>query len=373
MSLSIRALNNDTSFLLTFSPPGVVTSGSFPGSFTILIDPWLSGSAQIFSSKFSLSKHTHNPCVSSLTELPEPDLILISQDKPDHCHQETLTQLHPHTESTILGTAAAARKIRSWSHFSFATVLAMRKYDPRNPTTIYRILIPPISPSGSSGEVTITYMAAKHDITRLHNAIGITYRPPTTVLSNTYASSSYLNLVPLTPPDSPSSIISRPLQSPSTPLSTATTIVPSPFPVAPRERTLSVLYSPHGIPYAQLAPWASSHLVSASALPLTALIHAFDSVDNPWYLGGNITVGCPGGVEIAEKLMPRVWISAHDEEKEVSGVSVKRIRTRKFGVDEVTALIGKREEEGYEKDGLGTEVVCLGSGGVWGFGGNSKV
>ena len=73
------------------------------------------------------------------------------------------------------------------------------------------------------------------------------------------------------------------------------TIVPSPY--NDREKTLSVIYSPHGVSYDVIRPYASSYLVSESALPLTALLHSFDCVENPWWLGGNISAGSPGGTD----------------------------------------------------------------------------
>lgn len=120
------------------------------------------------------------------------------------------------------------------------------------------------------------------------------------------------------------------------------------------EKTISLIYSPHGVPYSLLRPYASSHLVNAAALPLTALLHSFDRVENPWWLGGNVNAGLPGGVEIAKNLMAKCWISAHDEDKENTGLSVKRVVTRKFTAAEVRAMI--------TKDKGGTGVVVLDCG-----------
>ena len=78
-----------------------------------------------------------------------------------------------------------------------------------------------------------------------------------------------------------------------------------------------------------------------AALPLTALLHSFDRVQNPWWLGGNISAGLPGGLEIARNLLARAWISAHDEDKKNSGISVSNVKTRKYSVDEVRAMVAK--------------------------------
>jgi hypothetical protein len=352
MSLTVKALNGDTSFLLTFSPPIAPLSspGLFPGSFTLLIDPFLCGSAKILSSKFSLSKHKTRPCIASLQELDqEPDILLISQDKPDHCHEETLRQLPSNCQSTILASPAAARKIRGWQHFAPSQVLSLDRYSEADLSSIFRMTLPPFSPTGAPGEVTVAFLPARRDISGLHNAVGITYRPPCSVLSASLG--SYMDLPP-TPPASP--------RSPRTISSTPRTIVPSPH--NDREKTLSVLYSPHGVSYDIIRPYASSHLVSESALPLSLLMHSFDRVTNPIYLGGNIAAGSPGGVEIARNLLAKAWISAHDADKINKGVSVKQIRMRKFGLDEIKRMLIGGDEASETGVSIQTKLVSLAAG-----------
>jgi hypothetical protein len=137
------------------------------------------------------------------------------------------------------------------------------------------------------------------------------------------------------------------------------TIVPSPY--NDREKTLSVIYSPHGVSFETIRPYATSHLVSESALPLTALLHSFDCVENPWWLGGNISTGSPGGLEIAQSLYARAWISAHDADKDNRGWAVKQTRIGQFAVDEVKRML----EQGHENKRLKatrTDVVSLEAG-----------
>ncbi|KAF2266207.1 hypothetical protein CC78DRAFT_161669 [Lojkania enalia] len=352
MSLTVKSLNGDTAFLLTFSPPAAPLSspGLFPGSFTVLIDPWLVGPATILSSIFSISEQKATPCISSLTDLEqEPDLILISQDKPDHCHEETLRQLPRDCQSTILATPPAARKIRSWAHFRPELVQALPKYVEGDNRSIYRLVLPPFSPRGSCGEVTVTWLPAKRDVSGLHHAIGITYRPPCSVLSANLG--HYLDL-PLSPPASPG--------SPKTIASSPRTIVPSPY--NDREKTMSVIYSPHGVPYDIIRPYASSHLVTEAALPLSALIHSFDRVENPWYLGGNISAGSPGGLQIARSLLAQSWISAHDADKNNRGWSVKQIRIGKYSLDEIKRMLLEGREGQKYKAVSQAEVISLASG-----------
>ena len=63
----------------------------------------------------------------------------------------------------------------------------------------------------------------------------------------------------------------------------------------------------------------------------------------------------PGGLAIAQNLLAKCWISAHDEEKESSGVSIKKIVTSKYTVEEVQALA----EEGRKGGKAGVDVRNL--------------
>lgn len=63
----------------------------------------------------------------------------------------------------------------------------------------------------------------------------------------------------------------------------------------------------------------------------------------------------PGGVEIAKKLMVKCWVGAHDEVKDNSGVSVMRVRTRRFEKVEVEEVVGSGTK--VEKLGVGAQVV----------------
>ena len=399
MSLTIKHLNGDTTFLLTFAPKTSTPISSHhrqpPGTFTILIDPWLNGPSSMWHPKFLLSKHTVESCISDLSQIPEPNVVLVSQDKPDHCHEATLRQLDPLSKSiTVLAQPAAAKKIQAMKHFDPSRVFALLTYSDRKPDSVIRFYIPPTSPDGLPGEASIAFIPAKMDVSGLHNAIGITYRPPSApvpppnlfslptpppnpMFELPHHASSPASNIPLTPPDSPlrrTSMLSSStatVSNASSQLSSATAATsitppthtansPSISSVASftsrlmPEKALSLIYSPHGVSYGLIRPYASSHLVTSAALPLTALLHSFDRIQNPWWLGGNVNAGLPGGVEIAQNLMARCWISAHDEEKENSGVAVKRVTAKKYNAGQVRDWIARSQS--------GTDVVVLDCG-----------
>ena len=404
MSVGIRQLNGDTTFLITFSPtedrppspPGIYQA---PGTFSILVDPWLSGPSSMWHPKWLLSKHTVPSCITNLSHIPEPNIVIVSQDKPDHCHEPTLRQLDPSSRlTTILAEPAAAKRIRAMKHFDPSRVHALPIFSDKKPNTIIKFRIPGATPGAIAGEATIALIPAKLDVSGLHNAIGITYRPPSSQHQQTIfkpsgvrhsKSAAHLyqcleqQAFPVTPPDSPLlrtttistnntiSVASTP-QSNSTfshassalSISSASSIGSNPTrPTTSRsitrpiqEKTLSIIYSPHGVNYSLIRTYASSHLVSYAALPLTALIHSFDRVQNPWWMGGNVSAGLPGGVEISRNLMAKYWIKAHDEDKENSGLAVKKVMTRKYTIGEVKEMLS----EGSGR--CGTSVVALNVG-----------
>lgn len=78
-------------------------------------------------------------------------------------------------------------------------------------------------------------------------------------------------------------------------------------------------------------------------------------MQNPWWLGGNINAGLPGGVEIAKSLMAKCWVGAHDEDKDNSGFSVIRAAIRKYTRTEVREMVGKETQ--VEELGVGEELV----------------
>ena len=294
MPLTIKSLNGDTSFLLTFTPPSTPSPPSRRRNtnltpLTVVIDPWLTGAAQIVHPKVSTSRHTKTPCITSLAELPAaPDVVIISQSKPDHCNEETLKTLPKHYNGVILAPKKAARLIRSWEWFEDTVVQEL----PRSNLSLHRLHLK------GKAELTVANIVQVCDITRLHNAVGITYRP------DTKDKDKYTNNV------------------------------------------LSVLYSPHGISKQRANAYAQSHLIPEHGAPLTALIHSFDSIHSPY---GLITNGLPGGWPIAKALQPRVWVGAHDEEKDTSGVGVKGLWKRKFDVDKVREFVSEEERAAAKK------------------------
>ena len=407
MSLTVEKLNDDTTFLLAFAPSFAPIKKSkarrFPGAFTILIDPWLAGRSSILHPSFQVSQHTSACAIDSLAELDHrPDLIIISQDKPDHCHKETLCSLPRDTHTRILATPAAAKKIHSWNYFDSSIIQIMKPYHSAKPDTIIRISLPAYTSTSAKGEITIANIPTKRDVTSVHNAIGITYRPPGSLLTTVFEGEP-IDLLDMMSPAS--KILPKKLHKSKSaikvveafhpamrPRAAAATIVrtntPRPIYLDPlgktlpsaeteeqphktrprastapttttttKEPALSVLYTPHGLTPATLKPYLTNHLLPiTSPLPLTALFHSLNTEQNPWFMGGKVSNGAPGGVLLAKLLKARYWVGAHDENKNLKGLATVWIKGRVYGVKEVEALL-----EGVGQGG--TSVRRLGVGG----------
>lgn len=416
MALTVKQLNSDASFLLSFEPllPEAAQDSVSPRPFTILLDPWLTGPSEIFHRSLSVTTQKQAPCIASLLELPEPDIVIISQHKSDHCNEATLRQLPGrNTKTLILAEPASAKLIRSWKHFDNSKIRTIPRWqDPRltGRQAVLRIPVPAVAPGGHRGEVTVAFIPQKHDIAGLHAAIGITYRPPSThnlaiharpsshvvtppttpgLLKTAFhdlrGSLSPTNpfLMPPSPPASSHSLRSYRSASSISPSATSThapsdSSLPRSRPISALYSTqvlefspvtttrqsvtripsttshchpVSVIFSPHGISYSELEPYATSHLVAEAALPLTALLHCMHSVDNPWWLGGNINTGTPGGAVIAAKLGARVWVGAHDGDKDIRGLVTGKLKTRKFGRGEMRQVVAKASWSGNSQHG----------------------
>jgi hypothetical protein len=81
-------------------------------------------------------------CNTDNLEIADTDLIIISLNKPDHCHQETPRQLRPEQKTIIPAELEAAKVIKKWNPFDPARVFCMPKCDPQK-FLLLRFFIPP--------------------------------------------------------------------------------------------------------------------------------------------------------------------------------------------------------------------------------------
>jgi hypothetical protein len=265
MSVTVKHLNADSTFLLIFSPeanprPSDLTSTG--GAFLVLIDPWLNGPSIVTAPWFARTDRRIPSAIQHLSEIEEPDVVVVSQKKPDHCHKETLLQLHPEGKTVIAAEPGAAKTIKSWNHFDPAKVHGLLKYDSKHRFgRSLRLPIPALSVHGHPGELNISFIPAKNYVTGLHNAFGITYQPPTR--TKTVAAIATVDLpkstkyfhMPLTPMTLP----------PLSPTQSMSPLSPRPmsFDLPSRDNDPTGEEAEHQVK-AQRAPWSRASKISSS-------------------------------------------------------------------------------------------------------------
>lgn len=146
----LHHLNADTSWLLQIPRPAILSKHTGRQWFNILIDPWLHGSQSDIAGWFSRQWHAEVPRVSSIAKVEElareievvsrelrlgkenqpnlfekdPDIetietfidaVAISHEFTDHCHKQTLLEVHP--DVPVFATQKAAKLVASWKHF----------------------------------------------------------------------------------------------------------------------------------------------------------------------------------------------------------------------------------------------------------------
>ncbi|TGJ85848.1 hypothetical protein E0Z10_g2931 [Xylaria hypoxylon] len=134
-------LNADTTWLLHIPYPEGVARPPGRSRFNVLLDPWLQGPQSDGGRWFSIQWHVVAPSVQTIKELnallgelenaiaPHEagtveqgaetdsyiDVVAISHEFTDHCHEATLRELP--SDTPILAPDKAAKLIQSWNHF----------------------------------------------------------------------------------------------------------------------------------------------------------------------------------------------------------------------------------------------------------------
>ncbi|KAK6358964.1 hypothetical protein TWF696_000136 [Orbilia brochopaga] len=156
MPISLRHLTADSTWLITLTSPQNPPTHK---PYIIILDPWIEGPSPVWHPKFALNHHTVASSISNLSELsPQPDLLLISQTKTDHCNELTCRQL-PKSGVQVYAVPGADSIIRSWKHFDEANVHRLRPFTSRKTGRVSRIPIyrdaRPPTPPNEAGETAI--------------------------------------------------------------------------------------------------------------------------------------------------------------------------------------------------------------------------
>lgn len=129
-------LNADTTWLIQLPYPSACRPPTGRTHYNVLVDPWLQGPQADVASWFSKQWHVVPSSVQTLAELNEIlgdlegqesdahegsfiDVVAISHEFTDHCHEATLRELPAATP--VFATDKAAELIRGWRHFDQVT------------------------------------------------------------------------------------------------------------------------------------------------------------------------------------------------------------------------------------------------------------
>ncbi|KAK6500253.1 hypothetical protein TWF481_010600 [Arthrobotrys musiformis] len=139
MPITLRHITADSTWLITLTSPHNPPSHA---PFNILVDPWIVGPSEVWHPKFAQNHHTTPSSIPSLTELdPQPDILLISQTKSDHCNEATCRQLSKDGSLQIYTVPGADGIVKSWKHFNPENVHRLRPFTSRKSGRVSRIPI----------------------------------------------------------------------------------------------------------------------------------------------------------------------------------------------------------------------------------------
>jgi len=180
----LHHLNADSSWLLQVPRSDVGEGRRF---FNVLIDPWLSGPQVDVAGWFSTQSHVEESKVRNIAgveslalrteqnDLEEAvetfgdksmiDVVAISHEFTDHCHQATLVQVD--ATVPVFAPAKAAALVRSWKHFD--TVIDMPSFNSK--TCDWRTVSLAPLPSWLS----VSRVMEERDALHLHSAVMIAW------------------------------------------------------------------------------------------------------------------------------------------------------------------------------------------------------
>ncbi|KAF2236081.1 hypothetical protein EV356DRAFT_513328 [Viridothelium virens] len=288
----LHHLNADSSWLLQIPRPASAVKHGGRLYFNILIDPWLKGPQSDVASWFSQQWHAIDSKFGSIAEVKELaqeiekrggdtrgrhksgktgsqkalggdgtiDVVVVSHEFTDHCHKDTLLEVHP--DVPIIATKKAAELISSWSHFR--TVLVTPAFTGASPDWRETSLEPLPTWIGISRIVT------SKDKLYYHSAILISF--------NSSAGQS---------------------QSSDSNISDAAE---------------AVIYTPHGTTASSLS------IIQEASPPLSVLAFLHGLHDVAISSAKQLNLGGHNGLAAQRVLKAKYWVGTHDEQKRGGGL-----------------------------------------------------
>jgi hypothetical protein len=303
----LHHLNADTSWLLQIPRPANAVKHGSRIYYNVLIDPWFVGGQSDVAKWFSQQFHATKSAVQSVAEVDElarqvemlagglrmgkrkinvaaaaaeletfVDAVAISHEFTDHCHKDTLLEVH--RDVPVFATEQAASLISGWKHFR--TVVTTPTF--KDAADWHDYSLAPL-PSWLS----ISRLTATKDALFYHSALLITFATHPFLSHATPKKRSSLSIMGDGTEDLSSS--------------------------AHAEAAECVIYTPHGIPSAALTPIATAE----PPLHTLAFLHGLHDVSIS--AAQQLNLGAKNGLLAQKMLRAKYWVATHDEVKQGGG------------------------------------------------------
>lgn len=304
----LHHLNADTSWLLQIPRPANAVKRGSRIYFNILIDPWFVGGQSDVAKWFSQQFHAIESAVKSVaevdelarqveilaggvnaarrgrTKIAEPadeqthvDAVAISHEFTDHCHKETLLEVH--RDVPVFATHEAATLISGWKHFRTVVTTPAFKDD----ADWHDYSLAPLP-----AWLSISRLTADKDALYYHSALLITFATHPFLSHTTPRKRSSLSINGDGAED-----FSAATQS---------------------EAAECVIYTPHGIPHTALTPIATAD----PPLHTLAFLHGLHDVSIS--AAQQLNLGAKNGLLAQRILGAKYWVATHDEVKKGGGL-----------------------------------------------------
>lgn len=206
------------------------------------------------------------------------DAISISHEFTDHCHKETLLEVHP--DVPVFAAQEAADLIRGWKHFR--TVMTTESFGV-NGNNDWRLASQPPLPEW----ISICRLLQKDDFLNYHSAVMIAFNNKSSDFTTT-----------------PNGTTKHPHRRKAS---------------HPSDSAEAVIYTPHGISSGDL------NLIPAANPPIRTLafLHGLHKVrigTASGHTAQQLNSGAHNGLKAQRVLKAKYWISTHDEVKAGGGL-----------------------------------------------------
>jgi hypothetical protein len=348
----LHHLNADTSWLLQIPRPANAVKHGSRVFFNVLIDPWFVGGQSDVARWFSQQFHATPSAVKSIAEVDELarqveilagglrltkskrrptiadeetfiDAVAVSHEFTDHCHKETLLEVHRdvpvfatevsrHTRASVwiqlTQRQQAAALIESWGHFRTVTT---------TPTFVDDADWHDYSLMPLPSWLSISRLTAAGDSLYYHSALLITF-------------ATHPFLPPTPRKRSSLSINGDGAEGLAAAMNS--------------EAAECVIYTPHGIPHGALSPVAKAD----PPLHTLAFLHGLHDVSIS--AAQQLNLGAKNGILAQRTLRAKYWIATHDEIKKGGGLISWFLRRKVWTVED--ALAEARSEVDGEDDAM---------------------